>query len=459
MTDRKRADSNKRIWLQLLILLAVWGAALWFAWRPVPAVERQGRVFAFQQTAKASVLQQYVADEYQQWMQRAVRVEPGMERDAARKFIDEAFALDALLPEVIPHWALLFHLLDDSEYCARLIEKGPAEGIPGKQMRLIESMEAGGEIPSELVTWVEERYNEADSQLDLPEWYYLAEYEDNVSVRDWMEVRGHRMIRFGALADFLVYLCLILATVALFWWLRRGRKREARPYQGRFLKRWKTPVVCREFVLAEMLGLGCGIVAAVMAGVLGYVPYLVASGLIVMLIPLAWLVRRLTPGLGAAMRIFGVKRPGWNAGSLFWFGVLGLVPLALIGLAIKLFVSDAVALPDAIRQDLLDSPIRIFWAFVLSGVLAPICEEAIFRGFLFGGTAERWGPKVAAVGTSAIFALLHFYSWQGFVAVFCYGLVFCWLYRRSGSLWPGIIAHAIFNFLITAETSAWLSLH
>jgi hypothetical protein len=55
-----------------------------------------------------------------------------------------------------------------------------------------------------------------------------------------------------------------------------------------------------------------------------------------------------------------MKRPGSGAGSLFWFGVSGLVPHALIGLAIRLFVSDVVTLEDAIRQDLLDSPFRIF---------------------------------------------------------------------------------------------------
>ena len=154
-----------------------------------------------------------------------------------------------------------------------------------------------------------------------------------------------------------------------------------------------------------------------------------------------------------------MKRPGWGAGSLFWFGVLGLVPHALIGLAIKLFVSDVVTIEDAIRQDLLDSPFRIFWAFVLSAVLAPICEEVIFRGRFFGDNADRWGPKMAAIGTSETFALLHFHSWQGFGAVFRCGLAFCWLHRCSGSLRPGIIAHAIFNFLIAAETTTWLSLH
>ena len=83
----------------------------------------------------------------------------------------------------------------------------------------------------------------------------------------------------------------------------------------------------------------------------------------------------------------------------------------------------------------------------------------IFRGFLFGGLAGKIGVKTAAVVASLVFAFLHFYSWQGFVAVFLYGLVFCWLYRRSGSLWPGILAHGVFNFLITAETAAWFSLH
>jgi len=129
-------------------------------------------------------------------------------------------------------------------------------------------------------------------------------------------------------------------------------------------------------------------------------------------------------GVGRGDAPFWNEETGMGRRFSFLARDLGLVPLPLIGLAIKLFVSDVVTVEDAIRQGLHDSPFRISWAFVLSAVLAPICEEVIFRDFLFGGTTDRWGPKMASIGTTAIFALLHFYSRQGFVAVFCYGLVF-----------------------------------
>jgi hypothetical protein len=71
---------------------------------------------------------------------------------------------------VIPHWTLLFHIIGDLEYCALLIEKGPKKGIPGKQMRLIEAMEAGGDVPANLVKWVGKRQSEVDSQVNPPKW-------------------------------------------------------------------------------------------------------------------------------------------------------------------------------------------------------------------------------------------------------------------------------------------------
>lgn len=447
------------MWLQVAVLTAIWAGGLWFAWKPDPVADEEKEIFAFKQSAKATVIQQYVAHQYPDVVKQALRLDVESERRAARKFVDGALEGDALPPEVFPHWALVFHVLGDSEYCAVLLEKGSREGVPGMQIRLVEAMESGEDIPDELAKWVAGRYNEVESQLDLPEWYYLAEYEDNISVQEWMEVRGHRMIRTGALADLSVAFFLVLLLFATFRWFRKGGKTAPHPYASRLVSRWRTPLIWREFLLAEAFALGIGLVAAIVLGALGYLPYLVGAGLIVMLVPTAWLIWRLTPGVRATMRMFGLRRPGWKKSNLFWFGIFGLLPLALIGLVMQLLVEEAVMLPDAIRQDLIDSRFRVFWGFVLAAVLAPVCEEVIFRGFLFGGLAGKIGVKTAAVVASLVFAFLHFYSWQGFVAVFLYGLVFCWLYRRSGSLWPGILAHGVFNFLITAETAAWFSLH
>lgn len=88
--------------------------------------------------------------------------------------------------------------------------------------------------------------------------------------------------------------------------------------------------------------------------------------------------------------------------------------------------------------------------------LAPIVEEAVFRGYIFGNLRES--SRVAAYLISCLlFAFLH--VWQ-FVVVnhdFMYllvmaqylvpGLVMAWTFERSGSLWGSILLHCIVNGL------------
>lgn len=85
-------------------------------------------------------------------------------------------------------------------------------------------------------------------------------------------------------------------------------------------------------------------------------------------------------------------------------------------------------------------------AFLLiTGILfAPLFEEMIFRGFLFGGLRQRLGWTRAALVSSAIFGAGHL-SIAAFIPTFSLGFLFAYLYQRSNSIWPGIILHTIIN--------------
>ncbi|HZH03612.1 MAG TPA: type II CAAX endopeptidase family protein [Myxococcaceae bacterium] len=80
---------------------------------------------------------------------------------------------------------------------------------------------------------------------------------------------------------------------------------------------------------------------------------------------------------------------------------------------------------------------------------APVCEEFFFRGVLqkqWSATGAR--PWTAVLGTSALFSALHLDP-IGFPARLELGLLFGWLFLRTGSLWPGIFAHAANNGVST----------
>jgi uncharacterized protein len=83
--------------------------------------------------------------------------------------------------------------------------------------------------------------------------------------------------------------------------------------------------------------------------------------------------------------------------------------------------------------------------FLITGIfIAPLFEETIFRGFLFPGLRQKLGWKKAAILSSAIFGFCHL-QLAAFIPTFVLGLVFCYLYQRSSSIWPGIILHTVVN--------------
>jgi CAAX protease family protein len=87
-------------------------------------------------------------------------------------------------------------------------------------------------------------------------------------------------------------------------------------------------------------------------------------------------------------------------------------------------------------------------AVVVIAVVAPVTEELFFRGFLFAGLRSRWPLWPSAVVVGVIFGIVH--APTGLTAVVplaALGVALCWLYDRTGSLWPCIAAHVVNNGL------------
>ncbi len=75
---------------------------------------------------------------------------------------------------------------------------------------------------------------------------------------------------------------------------------------------------------------------------------------------------------------------------------------------------------------------------------APLVEEILFRGALLGALRTRLGPTLAILLSSTLFCAVHL---DPFVApqLFLLGLAMAHLRERTGSVYPGVVLHAIQN--------------
>ncbi len=93
----------------------------------------------------------------------------------------------------------------------------------------------------------------------------------------------------------------------------------------------------------------------------------------------------------------------------------------------------------------------------LTCVMAPICEEILFRGFIYKALCSLRGRWLAAVLTGILFGGVHAGSAPAVdlvpLAVLGFGL--CLLYRRTGSLYPCIAAHSLNNSIAFGASENW----
>lgn len=78
---------------------------------------------------------------------------------------------------------------------------------------------------------------------------------------------------------------------------------------------------------------------------------------------------------------------------------------------------------------------------VLGGLLAPVLEEIVFRGFLYRAWERQFGWIVSMSMTSVVFGLYH----ANFLPAFMGSVIYVCLYRRTGTLLAPMLVHSLFN--------------
>jgi membrane protease YdiL (CAAX protease family) len=154
-----------------------------------------------------------------------------------------------------------------------------------------------------------------------------------------------------------------------------------------------------------------------------------AVGLLAVIVAVAPLGKAAGPALG-------LRPAHWK------YPVLGAVGT----LALSVAVSQIGIEPEGVKQVIegVREPRQLIQSLLFLAVLAPVVEELVFRGLLYGWIAGRWGGWPAVIVSSLAFAGAH---WEPahVVLVLPLGLLFGWLRRRTDSLLPSLVAHIVNN--------------
>lgn len=81
---------------------------------------------------------------------------------------------------------------------------------------------------------------------------------------------------------------------------------------------------------------------------------------------------------------------------------------------------------------------------IVYGIVAPLAEEMIFRGIVYGAFRRYFPISVAMLITSALFGVYHGNIVQGTYA-FVFGFMMVWLYEYFGTFWAAVAVHVIAN--------------
>lgn len=85
-------------------------------------------------------------------------------------------------------------------------------------------------------------------------------------------------------------------------------------------------------------------------------------------------------------------------------------------------------------------------SFISTVIAAPVVEEILFRGYILDAIREIHGDTVAVFGSAVLFGALHLVPYVvGMAAIG--GVIYGWVRIKTGSLWPSIVSHMVWNFL------------
>ncbi len=175
---------------------------------------------------------------------------------------------------------------------------------------------------------------------------------------------------------------------------------------------------------------------------------LALPGIFAILIPFYFLSRRSVLGFA---REFSFARPDLKTSGL----VVVVVVAAIVPVEAFSSVFERLWAPDADYTSFILSikpkgPASFFLVAIGIVLVAAVTEELLFRGFVQRIFQRNMSGPLAVVLAGILFSLSHFNP-PVIPGVAALGILFGYLFYRTGNLWYSIAGHAVYNLVMLAR--------
>ncbi|WP_420812635.1 CPBP family intramembrane glutamic endopeptidase [Planococcus versutus] len=134
-----------------------------------------------------------------------------------------------------------------------------------------------------------------------------------------------------------------------------------------------------------------------------------------------------------------------------WTVILIIVSIALVVAMSFIGIGTENSKTESLQSQM--TLLNFAIGFVSAAIISPIYEEIFYRGFLYRFFSSRYGVLSGMIISSLIFTVVHIPTFNTLPVNFVSGLVFSWVYQKTGSIIPSILIHGIFNGIAVILTA------
>lgn len=133
----------------------------------------------------------------------------------------------------------------------------------------------------------------------------------------------------------------------------------------------------------------------------------------------------------------------------YWWRILIWLLITIVSSVIVViltsFLGNSVenSKTESLQQNI--NLLTVLIGIISAGVISPIYEEIFYRGFIYRWLRVRLGMNWGILISSLIFTVAHFPTVNAMPVNFINGIVFAWVYEKTGSVITGMIIHGLMN--------------